>query len=92
VCQIEYVVPKQYLTLMRGKWYHKFSSKPKYYRARYEVRAIIGAGLSFQIWGDDGLMSKSHDEIEVMWQPVDGKETSHSSMSERRGDELYVVR
>ncbi|USW48993.1 hypothetical protein Slin15195_G023120 [Septoria linicola] len=70
VCQIEFVVAPDHLKPKNRHWYNRGK---KYYRAEYEVRAIIAAGLSFQIWGQDGLLSKSHDEIEVQWQPVDGK-------------------
>lgn len=70
VCEIEFVVATDHLKLKNRHWYNRGQ---KYYRAEYEVRAIIGAGLSFQIWGKDGLLSKTHEEIEVMWQPIEGR-------------------
>lgn len=69
VCEIEFVVAKDHLKLKNRHWYN---TKPKYFRAEYEVRAIVGAGLHFQIWGKDGLLSKDHDQIDVKWQPVEG--------------------
>ena len=67
MCQIEFVLDQNDLKLKNRHWYQ---FRPKYYRAEYEVRAIIGTGLKFQIWGRNGLKSKDHDEIEVLWQPV----------------------
>ncbi|KXT18312.1 hypothetical protein AC579_958 [Pseudocercospora musae] len=88
VCQIEFVVAKDHLKLKNRHWYN---TKPKYYRAEYEVRALVGTGLRFQIWGKDGLLSKDHEEIEVRWQPVEGTAVAlrQSRQIQARGDGIY---
>jgi hypothetical protein len=38
------------------------------------MKVLVGpADIRFEIWTKDGLMSKTHEEIEVIWDPlVDG--------------------
>ncbi|KXT02455.1 hypothetical protein AC578_7826 [Pseudocercospora eumusae] len=88
VCQIEFVVAKDHLKLKNRHWYN---TKPKYYRAEYEVRALVGTGLHFQIWGKDGILSKDHEEIQVKWQPVEGTAAAmrQSRLAQARGDGIY---
>lgn len=86
VCEIEFQLAKDLLKLKNRHWYNRGA---KYWRAEYEVRAIIGTGLKFQIWGRGGLLSKSHDEIAVNWQPVDGKPAPRSFRPDNSGDGLY---
>lgn len=69
VCHVQFDVSPGHMKLKNRHWYNLGS---KYYRAEYEVRAIMGTGLRFQVWGKDGLLSKDHEEIQVSWQPVDG--------------------
>ena len=42
-----------------------------YYEAEFSVKMLVGTGLQFEIWGQNGCKSTSHDEIEVQWAPAD---------------------
>ena len=47
----------------------RYNFGPQYYRADFDVRAVVGAAdLKFQLWGDNGTrLSRDHDSIEVVW-------------------------
>jgi hypothetical protein len=50
----------------------RYNLGPKYYRAEFELRVLIGpADLKFQMWGRNGRLSKDHEEIQVLWNPTD---------------------
>lgn len=48
----------------------------KYYRADFDVRILIGsADMKFQIVADGEIVSKDHEEVEVIWEPPDRRRT-----------------
>lgn len=68
VCRLEFTLKRTDMELKNRRWY---SMRPKYYLAEYEVRALVGTGLRFQIWGRNGQLSKDHEDIDVQWQTLD---------------------
>ena len=69
VCAVEAILhPRD----MKRKNRHWYNMGKEYNRAEFEVRMIVGTGLRFQIWSRDGVRSRDHEEIEVMWENADG--------------------
>lgn len=65
VCGVESVLNERDMKLKNRHWYQ---FRPKYYRAQFDVRVIVGAAdLKFQLVGLDGIVSKDHEEIQVEW-------------------------
>lgn len=58
---------------MKRKNRHWYNFGREYNRAEFEVRMLIGAGIRFEIWSNDGIRSRESDEIEVQWESVDQK-------------------
>lgn len=54
----------------------RYSRGAQYYRAEFDVRILIGpADMRFQILSNDKVVSKDHEEIEVVWDAPDRRET-----------------
>lgn len=53
---------------------NRYNVRRQYYRAEFDMKVLVGpADIRFEIWTKDGMMSKAHEEIEVIWDPlVDG--------------------
>ena len=62
---------------------HWYNFAPKYVRAAFSVKTVIGpADLKFQVWDKAGnMLSKTHDSIDVRWQK--GEDTEHSQSVDR---------
>ncbi len=55
---------------MKVKNRHWYNQGPKYLRAEFDVKTVIGpADLKFQVWAKNGICSKDHDAIDVKWDP-----------------------
>ncbi|KAL2847805.1 hypothetical protein BJY01DRAFT_234186 [Aspergillus pseudoustus] len=50
---------------------HWYSMRPKYWRATFDVRVVVGAAdLTFQLWSkDQRVRSSNHEPIKVQWMP-----------------------
>jgi hypothetical protein len=57
---------------------HWYSMRPRYWRATFDVRVVVGAAdLTFQLWSrDQRIRSSSHEPIKVQWMPSAGEEGS----------------
>ena len=55
---------------MKVKNRHWYNQGPKYLRAEFDVKTVIGpADLKFQVWAKNGVCSRDHDAINVKWDP-----------------------
>ncbi|RMY72945.1 hypothetical protein D0863_04178 [Hortaea werneckii] len=68
VCAVEAALDPCDMRLKNHRWYHY---RKCYYEAEFSVKMLVGTGLQFEIWGQNGCKSTSHDEIEVQWAPAD---------------------
>lgn len=68
VCKVETVLDQDDMKRMNHKWYHL---RKEYKLAEFDVKMLVGTGLSFEVWGKQGRKSKSHEEIDVEWQTAD---------------------
>ena len=65
ICAVESVVQEKDMKLKNRHWYN---SKPRYFRAEFSVRVLIGqASLKFEVVGKDGVISANHEDIKVEW-------------------------
>jgi hypothetical protein len=82
VCSVESVLSHRDMKKKNRHWYN---FGPKYYRAEFDVRVIIGAAdLKFEMVGKDGVVSMPHDQIEVQWMTA----TKQTTPLEGAGEEL----
>ncbi len=56
---------------MKRKNRHWYNLGQEYNRAEFEVRILVGAGLTFEIWSKDGIRSQQHNEIHVDWESAE---------------------
>ncbi|KAI5196368.1 hypothetical protein E4T39_07801 [Aureobasidium subglaciale] len=50
---------------------HWYNVGRQYYLATFDMKVIVGpADIRFEIWTRDGRISKTHEEIEVIWDPL----------------------
>ncbi|RMZ30863.1 hypothetical protein D0859_05021 [Hortaea werneckii] len=68
VCTVEAALDPCDMRLKNHRWYHY---RKCYYEAEFSVKMLVGTGLQFEIWGQKGCKSTSHEEIEVQWAPAD---------------------
>lgn len=68
VCTVEAALDSCDMKLKNHRWYH---CRKCYYEAEFSVKMLVGTGLQFEIWGQNGRKSRSHDEIEVQWASAD---------------------
>ncbi|KAI9367444.1 hypothetical protein BJX61DRAFT_551448 [Aspergillus egyptiacus] len=52
---------------------HWYNARPRYWRAIFDVRVVVGAAdLSFQLWSRDRrIRSTEHEPIKVQWMPAE---------------------
>ncbi|KAK4902200.1 hypothetical protein LTR27_001103 [Elasticomyces elasticus] len=86
VCTIETILDTQDMKRKNNKWYHL---RREYNEAEFDVKLLVGTGIQFEIWGQDGKKSKSHDEIEVAWEVPDDEEVD---LTKGRHDGLGIYR
>ncbi|KAK5690909.1 hypothetical protein LTR97_012072 [Elasticomyces elasticus] len=86
VCTIETVLDTHDMKRKNSKWYHL---RREYNEAEFDVKLLIGTGLQFEVWGQDGKKSKSHDEIEVEWEVPDDADID---LTRGRHDGLGIYR
>lgn len=68
VCTVEAALDSCDMRLKNHRWYH---IKKCYYEAEFIVKMLVGTGLQFEVWGQNGRKSRSHDDIEVQWASAD---------------------
>lgn len=90
LCKVESRLPQE----MRLKNRHWYSGGHQYRKAEFDVQVLIGpADLKFQTLGNDGVLSQSHDNIEVEWfSPSDTKTMRRPTVFELGTDELDTER
>lgn len=51
---------------------HWYNFKPAYWRAKFDVKVVVGpADLKFQLWNKETrLGSRDHEPIRVKWEPA----------------------
>ncbi|TKA82165.1 hypothetical protein B0A55_02029 [Friedmanniomyces simplex] len=86
VCTVETVLDTVDMKRKNNKWYHL---KTEYNEAEFDVKLLIGTGLHFEIWGQEGKNSKSHEEIEVEWEVPHDMDVKTSGAHDGRG--MYRV-
>ncbi|KAK5679136.1 hypothetical protein LTS10_008795 [Elasticomyces elasticus] len=86
VCTIETILDTHDMKRKNNKWYHL---RREYNEAEFDVKMLVGTGLQFEVWGQDGKKSKSHDEIEVAWEVPDDEEVD---LTKGRHDGLGIYR
>ena len=59
VCTVETTLRLSDMKLKNRHWYN---IGKQYNRASFELRVIVDTGLRFEVWGQDGLLSREHDE------------------------------
>lgn len=69
VCDLEFSLHPKDLKRKNRHWY---DLAREYSRAEFEVRMLVGTGLRFEVWGSDGLRSRTHEEIAVDWVANEG--------------------
>ena len=68
VCTVEAALDPCDMRLKNHRWYH---IKKCYYEAEFSVKMLVGTGLQFEVWGQNGCKSRNHDKIEVQWASAD---------------------
>lgn len=69
LCSVESILDRGDMKLKNRHWYNL---GPKYYRAEFELRVLVGpADLKFQMWGRNGRLSRDHEDIQVQWNATD---------------------
>jgi hypothetical protein len=64
ICRVESQLPPD----MKLKNKHWLGTRPKYYRAKFEMQVLVGAAdLKFRILSKEGVISKDHNSIGVEW-------------------------
>ncbi|KAK5734826.1 hypothetical protein LTR17_008596 [Elasticomyces elasticus] len=86
VCTIETVLDTHDMKRKNNKWYHL---RREYNEAEFDVKLLIGTGLQFEVWCQDGKKRKSHDEIEVEWEVPDDADID---LTKGRHDGLGIYR
>ncbi|KAL2855677.1 hypothetical protein BJX68DRAFT_264031 [Aspergillus pseudodeflectus] len=75
VCSLDISTDNVERKLKNKHWY---SMRPKYWRATFDVRVVVGAAdLTFQLWSrDQRIRSSNHEPIKVQWMPsaVEGED------------------
>ena len=68
VCAVESTLQDVELKLKNRHWYNRGE---KYWRAKFDVKVVLGpADLKFQLWSKGGrIMSRDHEVIAVKWDP-----------------------
>jgi len=69
-----------------SKWFHL---RKEYNQAEFDVKLLVGTGLHFEIWGNQGRKSKGHEEIEVDWELPD--EDMPTTTHDQGGLAMYRV-
>ncbi|EMC95983.1 hypothetical protein BAUCODRAFT_157339 [Baudoinia panamericana UAMH 10762] len=69
-CELTLTLSEQDLRLKNYQWW---KLGKEHYVADFDIKAVVGTGLKFQVWSRDAsgvntLMSKDHDEIHVEWE------------------------
>lgn len=82
VCALETRLDDCDLKRKNNKWYHL---RQVYNLAEFDVKLLIGTGLQFEIWGQQGRKSKTHEEIEVDWESADDPEPYVNGTKESYG-------
>lgn len=99
VCNVESVLDRRDLKLKNRHWLvlpytplnvadcSRYNFGPQYYRADFDIKAIIGAAdLKFQLWGNGGnRLSKDHDGIEVSWNPPQDRDRVGTAAGDEEG-------
>ncbi|KAL4901442.1 hypothetical protein BDW74DRAFT_159965 [Aspergillus multicolor] len=70
VCSLDISTEDVERKVKNGKWY---SVRPRYCRATFEVRVVVGAAdLSFQLWSKERRIrvQGGHEPIRVQWMPA----------------------
>ncbi|KAL4791466.1 hypothetical protein BDV19DRAFT_370441 [Aspergillus venezuelensis] len=69
VCDLDITTVEVDRKLKNRRWYNK---GPKYWRATFDVRVVVGAAdLTFQLWSkDQRIRSNAHEPIKVQWMPA----------------------
>ncbi|THY30127.1 hypothetical protein D6D00_03140 [Aureobasidium pullulans] len=68
LCVLESFIDDRALTLKNRHWYNVGR---QYYRAEFDMKVIVGpADIRFEIWTKEGRISKAHEDIEVIWDPL----------------------
>ncbi|KAL4757094.1 Hsp70 family protein [Aspergillus foveolatus] len=73
VCSLDISTDDVDRKMKNRRWYNM---RPRYWRALFEVRVIVGAAdLTFQLWSKDQRIRSSHHEpIRVQWMPAAANE------------------
>lgn len=82
VCAVEAVLNPYDMKRKNKHWYNLGR---EYNRAEFEIRMLVGAGLRFEIWGEDGDRSRGHNEIEVKWENGESKLSPTQGLEEGLG-------
>lgn len=64
LCKVESALPSD-MKAKNRRWYNTGS---QYRRAEFDVQVLVGAAdLKFRTLGKDGILSQTHDTIDVEW-------------------------
>lgn len=91
VCKVQAQLGRSDMRRKNHKWYNL---KREYHLAEFDVKMLVGAGLQFEIWGQDewgtkAVRSKAHEEIRVAWEAPDDR--SLAKQSEKGTAEIFPV-
>lgn len=86
VCTVETALDPCDMTRKNHKWYHL---RKEYNQAEFDVKLLVGTGLQFEIWGQQGRKSKGHEEIEVEWESPD--DTTRIDVGGHEASAMYRV-
>jgi hypothetical protein len=65
VCAVQSLMNDKDMKLKNRHWYNR---KPRYFRAEFSVRVLVGqASLKFEVVGKDGVVSTGSEDIKVQW-------------------------
>ncbi|CBF75984.1 hypothetical protein AN3519.2 [Aspergillus nidulans FGSC A4] len=73
VCSLDISTDDVDRKMKNRRWYNM---RPRYWRALFEVRVVVGAAdLTFQLWSkDQRIRSSQHEPIRVQWMPAAANE------------------
>lgn len=70
VCSLDINTDNVDRKMKNRRW---FNMRPRYWRATFDVRVVVGAAdLTFQLWSkDQRIRSSGHEPIRVQWMPAE---------------------